>query len=152
MPLPTVRLSAGIITGLVVGRGTVVLMARILGSLGVPITAATVTSIAYQVTDLTAGTILTSGALTPASVVFNALVQNDPRWTRDNLYNPGPDGNWGFNFLAALTVPAITADNVLTPNIDQQVMHLVQADVGLTMADGSLIVVAYRWRPLESFI
>jgi hypothetical protein len=149
MALPTTRLSAGVITGLVVGRSYLVFMARILGLNVTPITQASVSSIAYQASDLTAGTVLGTGSINVATVQ-NALVQNDPRWTRDSMYSPGPDGQWGYNWIATLATfqPAMT----LQPNVYLAQADLFQVDFAFSMADLSTLCVAYRWRPEQSFI
>lgn len=48
-----------------------------------------------------------AGSLTVASVVFNTLVQNDPRWDIDSQYSPGADNQWGYNFLFTLPASAL---------------------------------------------
>lgn len=95
-----------VVGGPIQAASGIVLMARVLGQTGTPINQAALASIGYVVTDLTAGTVGVSTPLTVSTVIFNALQQNDPRWVLDSQYSPGPDGNFGYNFLAAL--PAST--------------------------------------------
>ncbi len=83
-----------ILTGSGPEQTGVTILARIYGQTGILITQASLTSIAYTVTDLMAGT-TSAGTLTVSAVVFNQAMTNDPRWTFDTV---------GFNFLA--TIPA----------------------------------------------
>lgn len=145
MGLPTTRLNYGVITGLVVGASQVTLMARILGQLGTPITQATVATIAWQVSNLTQGTVVGNGSFVVANTVFNALVQADPRWIRDSVYTPGPDGAYGYNFAAVL--PASTfAPSTLGPGQNLQPPDVLRCDVNFGMADGSNFRVPYTWK------
>jgi hypothetical protein len=150
MGLPTVRLNAGILTGLVVGKSGVTLMARILGNAGVPITPATINAIAWQVSDLTQGTVVGSGTFVVAAAVFNALVQGDTRWTRDSALSPGPDGLNGYNFLGV--IPAATfAVATLVPASELLPPDQLQADVAFTPVSGEPFRVVYRWKAVPAF-
>lgn len=83
-----------------IARTGAVLMARILGNAGTPITVATISSISAAVRDLDYNAVTYGpSALTVASVVFNSYVQNDLRW-----FEAGGDA-LGYNFL--WVVPAI---------------------------------------------
>lgn len=72
------------------------LMDRVYGNAGTAITQATITAISYKVyshtskdkaVDAEDGTLIASGSLTVASVVFDTL-QTDARWTKDSTgYN-----------------------------------------------------------------
>jgi len=63
------------------------------------------------VRDMTTGTTIAAAqSLTITSVIFDSLVQNDPRWDKDSADYPGRDGTWGYNFLA--TIPATHFANV----------------------------------------
>ena len=64
------------------------LMARVVGSDAVALTQSDIASIAYSIWDLSAtGTVVNSGSLTVANVIFDAL-QTDARWTADSTgYN-----------------------------------------------------------------
>jgi hypothetical protein len=95
------------ITGLLVGASGCSLFARILGSLAVPITQASIISIAYTVTDLTSGFQLATELPLPTSCVLNNLVQNDPLWTQDSMAQPGADGAWGYNVLINLPASSL---------------------------------------------
>ncbi len=67
--------------------GTCTLLARVYGASGTAITQATCSSIAYTITDTTNSTVVDSGSLTIASVVYDTL-QTDAIWTRDSTgYN-----------------------------------------------------------------
>jgi hypothetical protein len=70
------------------------LMARVVGSNGVLITQADITSIAYSVVKISDGTVIGTGSLTVADVVFDTL-QTDKRWSEDStgynvLITPNP--------------------------------------------------------------
>lgn len=93
-------MAAGIITGIVSAKNDITLLARIVGQNGQPITQSSLSAITYAIRDRTNGTTITSGSLTIANVVFNALQQSDARWTKDSEAAPGADGLWGYNFLA----------------------------------------------------
>src|SRR5580658_5235631 len=115
-------------------KSSLVLMSRILGTSGQLVTTFTVAALSYWVRDLTAGLDVTPAqqVLTVANCVFNNLVQNDPRWTRDSAQSPGPDGFWGYNFLAGIPGTWFTAYdqssvNTLTPQ--QITSHTYQVDV-----------------------
>ena len=103
-----------IITGVVVSYSGVTLTARLLGNAGEPIVQADVSSIAYTVRDLTAGSTTTaSTALTPVSAyVYNSLQLDNPRWDVDSIHVPGPDRRYGYNFLATLGASLFTAFDV----------------------------------------
>lgn len=97
-------------TQTVPGNSGQTLLARIVGAGAVPITQATLASLSVVVTDLTkeanspgSGSVATH-AVTISQAIFNSLVQGDPQWTKDTVNNPGPDGQYGYNFL--FTVPA----------------------------------------------
>lgn len=126
-------------------------MARILGQPGQPITRASLSAIAYAVRDLTLGTTTTtSTALTISTVVYNDLQQHDPRWTRDSADRPGPDGAWGYNFLA--TLPAGLFDTYDTDaDTKQTTHHEYQADVKFTPITGQVFIVPFRFRPLTTY-
>ncbi len=87
------------VTAVIPGGSSPTLLARVLGGMGTPITRASIAAIAWTVTDLQAGAIVGTGAFL-TSTIMNGLVQNDPRWTLDGAYSPGPDGLWGYNWLA----------------------------------------------------
>ncbi len=143
-------LNAGLTTGVVVQRSGVVLMARVLGNLGTPVTRATLSTLAWKVSDLSAGAAVGSGTFTVNGTVYDALQQNDPRWTRDSAGLPGPDGAFGYNFLA--TLPASTfGATPLVGRADLIPAPLYQADVTFTAADASVFDVPFQWRPLGAY-
>lgn len=134
-----------IVTGGVIPAGSgVVLLARILGNSGQPITRASLSSIAYTVTDLTSATVDGTGTFTISSVVFDTLQQQDKRWRLDSAAEPGQDGRWGYNFLATLpaslfTTTTVSATEVLTPTVK------LQCDVLFTPASGQAFTGVFRW-------
>jgi hypothetical protein len=145
-----VNLNAGLVTGVVVGRSGVTLLARLLGSLGTLVTKATVSGIAYKVVDLTLGTVLGTGTFVVASSIFDALVQTDPRWVRDNARAVGPDGLFGYNFLA--TLPAVTFPAaLLTGRANLTPADRVHCDVTFTPTSGEVFVVPYEWTPIAAY-
>lgn len=74
-----------------------VVLARILGWAGAPITQASITAITCNVYDLTTMSLVTSPTVTVGSTVYDGLRNSatDPRWTVDRI---------GYNF--AYAVPA----------------------------------------------
>ncbi len=149
--LPTSPLNVGAITGIVVGRTDVTLLARVVGYLGTPITPADVAAISWQVSDLTAGTVLGTGTFAVASVVFGGLVQTDPRWTRDSQQAPGPDKQWGYNFLAVVPASAF-AGPALVPLANAYPPDQLQADVTMTPASGNPFrLPPFLWKPIASY-
>ncbi len=131
-----------ILTGSGPEQTGVTILARIYGTTGILITQASITSIAYTVTDLLAGT-TSAGTLTVASVVFNQAMTNDPRWTFDTV---------GFNFLATLpatafplTTPAANVyGNPPTPNV-------YQIDIAFTPVSGQAFRVSGKYTAGATF-
>lgn len=68
--------------------GSPVLMARVTGNLGVPVTQATVASINRTITNKSTGVVVSSDALVVADTIYNTL-QTPAAWTYDTT---------GFNF------------------------------------------------------
>ena len=135
----------GVVTGIGVCGSGHTLMGRILGNSGVPITQASLASIAYAVRDLTAGTTITSGvALTISSVVFDSLQQADPRWTKDSASSVGEDGRYGYNFLATLPATLFTAFDV-DADTEEVTTHRYQVDVTFTPASGQPFRQAFQF-------
>ncbi|HLN30481.1 MAG TPA: hypothetical protein VK395_22245 [Gemmataceae bacterium] len=132
-------------TQAVAGHSGIVLMARLVGQGGLPVTQATINSVEVQVTDLTlvqngqAGSVNT---YTPAvaSVIFNALQQTPP-WSQDNQYQPGTDGLWGYNFL--YVVPAVNFENS---------GDTFQIDVAFVPAAGEQFEVSFLVPTVKTFI
>ena len=148
--------------GTTVGLSGATLMARVRGAAGQLITQASLTSVAYVVTDRTTGTVGTSTALTVSAVVFNSLQQGNPRWTQDDANNLGPDGTHGYNFLATIPASAFPATTPATPDYDHtdpQVDPLpiptpprdYQVDVIFTPTSGEPWRVVWRLRPVVVF-
>jgi hypothetical protein len=114
------------ITGVIVAGGGATLFARLLGNNGFPVNQSSIFTIAYSVVDLVSGLQIVSNLpLVVNSVIFNTLVQTDPRWTQDSATAPGPDGLFGYNFavdippssLPGITPPPLVNDgnNVVVP-------------------------------------
>jgi hypothetical protein len=144
-----IGLNTGIVTGVVVANSGVSLLARILGNGGRPITQASLASVAIQVTDTVTGTgVLLSESV--AATVFDSLVQNDPRWTKDTAAYPGPDGAWGYNFLA--TIPAANSfGGTSLDGTGATVMNRMQADCIVTPVSGQPFRVVFQWEPIRVY-
>jgi hypothetical protein len=134
----------------------VALLARVRAQAFNFVTTAVVNSITWTLTDLTptasptTPTIVSSGTGVVANVIFNALVQTDPSWTRDGPpvvapetgYVPagtiiGSDGTWGYNFkliIPAVSIPITTSG------------HRVHVDVVLTFTTGETLRLAFEWQ------
>lgn len=129
--------SLGIVSGIILGQSAVTLLARILGLNGQPITVASIASISWSVQDLTLQEQVDTGTWLPASVLFDSLQQNDQaRWDQDDVNNPGRDGLYGYNFLAALSGSEFAAQDV-DPITSLPLPHRYQVDVQFTPAIGS---------------
>lgn len=146
---------AGIITGAATGASGVTLLARILGNAGIPIVQADISSIAYTVRDLANATTVTSGSLTVSSVVTNALVDNDPRWTVDSAAFPGPDGRTGYNFVATIAASAfaslfdVAASTAPVPY--KVTPHRVQVTVEFTPVSGQVFRQVFQVVPAPTW-
>ena len=131
--------------GVIPSATGVVLLARVLGNQGVPVTQASLSAIAWTLTDLTTPAALSSGAFAVASVVFDALQQADPRWTRDSAAVPGPDGRWGYNFLATLPAGLFAISPAPTVGLLAATPVRYQADVAFTPAAGEPFRQVFQW-------
>lgn len=128
---------AVVITGSVAGKSGVVLLARIVGQNGVPITPATIISVTYTLTDLvTLAQVV--GSFVVASVLSNSL-QIDPRWTIDSAARPGADKQWGYNFAATLPASIMTSAN------------RQRCDVVFTPVAGEPFRVPFEWLPKQVY-
>jgi hypothetical protein len=149
-------LNVGSITGIVVGGTDVTLFARVVGNLGIPITPATIASIAWQVSDLTAGVVLGSGSLVVGMVVFPNLIQTDPRWIWDSAARPGPDGAWGYNFLYVLAASLFPLPT-LQPGSQFVQPDQLQADIVMTPNNPAVNgnpfhLPPFLWQPQPSYL
>jgi hypothetical protein len=134
-----VPLTVAVITGSARARSGATLMARIRGNNGLPLTQASVASIALTVTDTTTGIATFAGPLAVAASVFNSLQQSDPRWTRDSADYPGADGSWGYNF--SCVVPAAALPNAVR----------YQTDVVITPVAGEPFRVVWSFVPVRVY-
>lgn len=155
MAMPN-TLNAGVITGVVVSHSGVVLMARVLGNLGQPITQASISSIAYGVWDLNAGVVLGTGTFSVVNSVYNSLIQNDPRWTRDSAAFPNPvDGAWGYNWIGTLpaaTFPAAVIQPAARPYpVPQPKPNRIHVEVAFTPVTGEIFGGVWEWTPIQRF-
>lgn len=135
-------MGVGLVTGVAAGKSGVALLARVLGNAGAPITQASLASIAWTLTDLTAGAAVAAGTFVVATSVFDSL-QIDPRWTVDAL---------GYNFLGTLAasnfpaaLPAAGAPGQAAPP------RRYQADVAFTPAAGEPFRVIFAWSALSVY-
>ncbi len=88
-----------VVTAYVPGLTGVTLLSRLVGQNGRSVTQASLSTIAWTATDLTAGAVVSTGSFVVATSIFDSLQQNDPRWVKDSKTAPGPDGQYGYNFL-----------------------------------------------------
>lgn len=124
-------MSVGTVHGTTTGKSAWVLLARVLGTDGEPVTRAGLSSITYAVNRIDGAGDWTStgtGTLTINSVVYDTLQTGDDRW--------GEDPDAGFNFAA--TIPA---------SCFQTGGQEHQCDVTFTEAGGSVFVQSFRSRP-----
>lgn len=115
-----------ILTGSGPEQSGVSILARILGSNGQIATPGSMASIAYTVTDLMAGLIVSTGSVPLAALSTMLLI--DPRWTLDAT---------GYNFLATipatafpLTPPAANVYGIPPP------VNVYQIDLAFTPVSG----------------
>lgn len=139
-----------IITGVVVTKSGVSLMARCVGATGSPITQATLSSIGVTVSDIT--NVANLGTFTPSisASVFNSLQQSDPRWTLDSAIAPGPDGLWGYNWLYTIPATTFPLTTLTAANITADPLNY-QADVVWTPVSGEQFRAVFRWQVIPAF-
>ena len=108
------------------------LMARVVGSDGAAIVQADVASIAYSLWDLDdTSSVVNSGSLDAADVVFDTLQTSDDRWTADSD---------GYNFLwqaAGSLFPAFDA----AAGVDSKTFRV---EIVLTDTAGAQIVLVFK--------
>jgi hypothetical protein len=145
--------SIGVVTGLTISKSGWTISGRLAGQLGTLITQASLSSITYNVRDLTAGTNVTAApvSLTIASVVFDSLQQNDPRWDKDSATAPGKDGRWGFNFLAVIPAVNFTAYDVLSVAPFTVTPHRFAVDVEFTPVTGEKFRQSWQSTPVPTW-
>ncbi len=130
-----------IITGQSIpGKSGVTLMARLRGQDFTLITQASLTSIAWTLTDRTTGLAVANAPFTVATVIFDTLQQGDGSWSKDSKSATGPDGTWGYNFRAIL--PAAN----IVPAGDR-----FQCDVVFTPVTGEPFRVVFQFQTLRVF-
>jgi hypothetical protein len=123
------------------GQSGVTLLARLRGVAGQLLTQASLVAITYVVSDLTNGKQLANGSFAIAGTIFDAL-QTDPRWTKDSQAQPGPDGSWGYNFLAV--IPAATIGATPLSN-NPPSPRRVQVDVVFQPVSGEPFRAIFTW-------
>jgi hypothetical protein len=129
------------------GKTGVTLLARLRMTSGALVTRASLSSIAYTVSDLTSGEALGTGTFTVSSTVFDSLQQNDLRWHADSLAAPGADGASGFNFLATVPASLFALETLEAPGVltGTAAPRSIQCDVAFTPATGEAFRVVFRW-------
>ncbi len=143
------------ITGVVVANSGITLMARMVGQNGQLVTIASITSpIQYSVRDLTAGSTTTALATlgTPASLLYDNLQQNDPRWSIDSADEPGEDGRHGYNFLATLDSGLFTAFDVESEEPYKVTPHRWQVSVVFTPVSGEPWHVPFQFTAVPTWV
>lgn len=152
--MPNIVGCQGAVTGVVVSKSGVTLLARILGQLGTPITVATISSITWNVQDLVTQLSTGSGSFTPSQVVFDSLQVFDPRWNKDSASSPGPDKLWGYNFLASVPASSFTAYDVAASSaVFPSVVtpHTFQVDVEFTPVSGEKFRQPWVFKPIPTW-
>jgi len=142
------RYTRSVINGTAVpGKSGVTLLARLRGSDGRLVTRASLSSIAYTVSDLSAGTSLGTGTFTISTTVYDSLQQGDPRWSADSAREPGPDGSHGYNFAAELPASLFALTTLAEPGVLSGPARpgRIQADVAFTPASGQAWRVVFAW-------
>lgn len=141
----------GVVTGVGVLRSGVTLMARVLGNAGTPITQASLSTLTYTIRDLTAGTTITSAqSLTIASVIYDSLQQSDPRWTKDDADNLGPDDRHGYNLLAVIPASHFTAVDV-DSDTKQITAHRYRVDLLFTPVTGQAWIQPFEFTAVPTW-
>lgn len=125
-----------IITGSIIAGSGVTLMARIRGFMGALLTAESIVSLSYQAVNFNLGIVASTGTLAPSQVIFDYLVQNDPRWTLDSAAQMGKDGSYGYNFAATLDGSAFPISPVAAPPLTPAPPPLFQIDMLFTPLSG----------------
>ena len=135
------------------GKTGVTLLARVRMANGQLLTQASLSSIAYTVSDLTNGSSLGTGTFTVSSTVYDDLQQYDPRWQADSAGEPGDDGEFGFNFAGALPATLFALTTLAAPGVltGFNAGIVVQADVAFTPASGQQWRISWRWRVLPAY-
>ena len=123
--------TTGIITGTAVEDAGVILLARVVGNDGTPITQASLTAITYSVYDITNSVSLGTGTFTISSVVYDTL-QTGELWDVDST---------GYNFKAA--IPA----SVMTPGGSR-----CQIDVKFDPVTGENFIQIWKFTILNTYI
>lgn len=140
-----------ILTGTGPGGSGVAVLARVNGNDGQPITQATISTIGWTLTDLTAGSIVATGTWTVSSTIFQALQQQsqDPRWTLDTPAQPGPDGLSGYNLLGVIPAANFPLGTPAPLGLGwpAPVPHTFQIDVVLTPTSGQPFRITGRYLP-----
>ena len=137
-------MNARLITGCIMAGSGVSLFARIRGGNGQLITQATLSTITYQVSNLTTGAIAGSGSLTISQVIFDSLQQSDPRWTLDSASQMGNDGSYGYNFAATLDSSAFATTTLAAPALTPQPANVYRIDLVFTPVTGSAFRVSWQ--------
>lgn len=122
----------------------VALFARIRGKDGQLITAESISSISYQVSNLTTGQVAGSGTFAPTDVIFDNLQQQDPRWSLDSASRLGKDGAWGYNFAATILASDFAPSTLAAPALTPAPTSMFQIDVVFVPVSGSRFTVSWQ--------
>jgi hypothetical protein len=116
-----------VVTQTLISRSGAIHIARIYGQNNVPINQESLSSIMAQVTDLDYNSVVYGPtALTISQVVFESLVNNDPRWTLDNI---------GYNFLWVCPALALSMSG-----------ENGQTDIKFTPVSGEVFVAPFTYQ------
>lgn len=140
-----------IVSGLILAGSGVTCLARIRGNDGQLVTIESISTITYQVSNLSTGAVAGSGSLTPSAVVFDALQQADPRWTRDSAAQLGSDGAYGYNFAATIAAADFGTSTLQPPGLNAATPAKYQIDVVFTPVSGQPFRVSFQVTALPVF-
>jgi hypothetical protein len=144
----------GVVTGPAVpSRTGVTLLARLRAGSGQLVTRASLSSIAYAVSNVSTGASLGTGTFTISECVYDSLQQNDPRWTADSAASPGADGAHGLNFAATLPASLFALATLAAPSVlaGPARARTVQCDVVFTPVTGEPWRVTFVWQTLPTY-
>lgn len=130
-----------IITGTATERSGAILMARIYGSARTLLTQASVSSIDYLVTDITAETTEGSGTLTVSQVLFDTL-QLGSLWNKDNQ---------GFNCLWTVPASMLTRNGTLEDELGNPLPDRYAAELRFNLVSGEDFIQIWQFTLQNSF-
>lgn len=147
------RVTRSVITGSAIpGRTGVTLLARLRTGTGQLVTRASISTIAYTVSNISLGTALGSGSFA-TTTIYDSLQQGDARWRADSAAQRGPDGEWGYNWAAELAATLFALTTLAAPGVisGPAKPQTIQADVVFTPVSGEPFRVVFTWQKLPVY-